>query len=281
MSSDEHPIVYSGEFYTAQDYCIYLIHLFSYLHVARDIAGKTVLDLGCNNGYGTDAIAGYAGRVIGLDVSPNAISDATRRFARPNVEFKLYDGKRIPFDDNTFDAIVSFQVIEHVYDVEGYLSQCRRVLKPGGKAIFTTPNADVRLDPGMAPWNPYHLTEYSGARLLEIVKCAFPETSVQGLFGRGDIAVTEMARCTRARAEARRRNQLSFVYRRRLKKIVKAMLPAKAVSHFRHPVGGEQAKRPFNVTELKRYRMEDLFYANENLETSLDLMAIAIKEQVL
>jgi len=101
-------------------------------------AGEYVLDLGCGGGKFTSWMlqAGYAAQ--GMDISSNALEMAKRN--NPDVTFELLapDGS-IPALDNTFAAVWCTEVIEHILDIHLFLSEVRRVLKPGGILILTTP----------------------------------------------------------------------------------------------------------------------------------------------
>jgi len=101
-------------------------------------AGEYVLDLGCGGGKFTSWMlqAGYTAQ--GMDISSNALEMAKRN--NPDVTFELLapDGS-IPALDNTFAAVWCTEVIEHILDIHLFLSEVRRVLKPGGILILTTP----------------------------------------------------------------------------------------------------------------------------------------------
>ncbi len=143
-----------------------LIHRKAYSRAAELARGREVLDLGCNNGAGTALIAQAARRVRGVDVSPRAIASARRKYRSSGIEFHRVDGAAPQFPDRSFDMVTSFQVIEHVLDVAAYLAEVRRVLRPAGIALLTTPNRVIRLDPGMKPWNRFHVTEYTASGLI-------------------------------------------------------------------------------------------------------------------
>ena len=122
------------------------MHRKAYEEAAATAKGQTVLDLGCNVGYGTAILASTAARAVGIDVSDQAIQEARSRF--PAAEFQVVDGMRLPFADGSFDLLTSMQVIEHIVDYDNYLSEIRRVLRPGGTAFFATPNSRLRLESG-------------------------------------------------------------------------------------------------------------------------------------
>src|SRR4051812_26003190 len=146
LHAKQHPMEFFDEFRTVEAYCLHLMHRAAYRHAAELVRPGQVLDLGCNNGYGSFEFSCHGHQVIGVDVSAEALNNARSRFKADNLEFRQVDGANLPFESDRFDLITSFQVIEHIVEMEPYLSEIRRVLKPGGLAIFTTPNAHIRLD---------------------------------------------------------------------------------------------------------------------------------------
>lgn len=76
--------------------------------------GKTVLDLGCGEGYGSAILAPAAYRVVAADYSLEAVAHARNKYARQNLAFVLCDAQRLPFRCDAFDALVSFEVIKQL-----------------------------------------------------------------------------------------------------------------------------------------------------------------------
>lgn len=94
---------------------------------------------------------------------------------------KFIAGNIPPFtnlDDNSFDYIVSFQVIEHIKDDVLFLKEIYRVLKPGGTAILTTPNRIKTLTR-----NPWHIREYTADELTQLAKTLFSNVEMKGISG--------------------------------------------------------------------------------------------------
>jgi ubiquinone/menaquinone biosynthesis C-methylase UbiE len=102
-------------------------------------AGDAVLDLGCGAGEFTGELARAQATPIGADVAEAALERA--RASHPELAFRLVpiDG-RLPFEDNAFDLVWASEVIEHVADTARWLSEVRRVLKPRGRLLLTTPS---------------------------------------------------------------------------------------------------------------------------------------------
>jgi SAM-dependent methyltransferase len=102
-------------------------------------AGDRVRDLGCGDGSFTAALAQAGAATVGADVAVAAVERATR--GHPELDFRLVaiDGA-LPFEDGTWDLIWASEVIEHVADTARWLSEVRRVLRPGGRLLVTTPS---------------------------------------------------------------------------------------------------------------------------------------------
>ena len=98
-----------------------------------------VLDLGCGAGDLTAELQSVAASVVGLDVAEAALRRARAR--HPGIPFVLaeLDGE-LPLPDNAFDVVWSSEVIEHVADTARWMSEARRVLRPGGRLLLTTPS---------------------------------------------------------------------------------------------------------------------------------------------
>ena len=137
---------------------IVAIHLKRYAFAEPWCRGKEVLDVACGVGYGTAHLAGTAARVVGGDLSEEAIAYAQGRYAAANVEFRVLDAAALPFPPGSFDAVCSFETIEHLPDREAYLGEVARVLRPAGVFLVSTPRADSTTE---RPDNPFHRIEYS------------------------------------------------------------------------------------------------------------------------
>ena len=193
LQAEEHPLIDDVKPpRTPEEHCLRLMHLKAYQEAAPYAVGRDVLDVGCNTGYGTVQLTGGARRVVGVDVSPRAIETARRRALHGVPEFKMTEGRDLPFADASFDLVTSFQVLEHVPDAPAMLSELRRVVRPGGVVILTTPNAAVRLYPGMQPWNRFHVREYVPAELDDLLNRQFTAVRIRGMFGTATLYETEI-----------------------------------------------------------------------------------------
>ncbi len=290
FQAEHHPLEGTNRFESLEQYCLYLMHLKAYEEVRSLAAGKMVLDLGCNNGWGTQVIAESARRVVGVDVSPIALEEARRSTSVANIEFCGVDGERLPFTDGEFDIVVSCQVIEHVADYGPYLGEIHRVLSPGGIAVFSTPNALIRLDPGMKPWFPFHVREFSGPELNELLRQWFPKVQVKGLFATKALYQVEYERVQRSRERARRRAKaLLPPYVETKAKVIdfaKSILPERLVREVQGLARRLTSGSATNAAEecapqpaaappwLSRYSTRDFHYTEVDIDEALDLLAI-------
>lgn len=161
----------------------YYLHLNRYRFASSFVKDKLCLDAGCGVGYGSAYLVRKgATKVIGGDKSEDALSYA-RNTAETSLngalEFKLLNATSLPFADNSFDAVVSFEVIEHVKDYERFLSEIHRVLRRGGKLILSTPNRETGAFMFKTDWK-YHAHEFSKEELLGLVDKYFASPAVYG-----------------------------------------------------------------------------------------------------
>ncbi len=221
LQAEEHALVNPDTFKTKEEYALHLIGKSAYNQATRLAKNKVVLDFGCNTGFGTEMISATAKRVVGVDVSERALGIAQNRYKHANIEFTRIDGETLPFNDHEFDMVVSFQVIEHIIDYSKYLAPICRVLKPDGFVLFTTPNSQIRLDPGMKPWNKFHVREFSHVELNTLLREYFPEVKVMGLDANEPLHSIELNRLLRT-LETARKNERSI-----LRSLAKRIVPEK------------------------------------------------------
>ena len=137
-------------------------HWHRYLWVEASTAGKAVLDVACGEGYGAALLARSAAHVTGIDRDADTIDYARETYARSNLDFVRGTAQEIPLaGTHLFDAVVSFETIEHLgeEDQRQFLDEIKRVLKPDGFAVFSTPNQTAYSD---VPdyHNPFHIKEF-------------------------------------------------------------------------------------------------------------------------
>ena len=155
-------------------------HEAAYVFAERLVAGLTALEIGCGEGYGTDRLASAASTIVGLDYDALTVAHALRTYPRPH--FVRGNLAALPVATNAVDAVVTLQVIEHVWDHPQFVRECRRVLRPDGLLLVTTPNR-LTFSPGLdVPLNPFHTKEFTAAELCSLlVACGFDVEAVHGL----------------------------------------------------------------------------------------------------
>jgi len=259
-------------FPSLEAYVSHLIHLKAYEETAQLVAGKAVLDVGCNVGYGLQVLASTAISVAGIDVSPQAVEAAQKRLGSV-ADIRLYNGVQSSFAPRSFDVVTSFQVIEHVSDYNAYCSEVIRVLRLGGMVLLTTPNARLRLDPGMKPWNEFHVREFNPSELKELLSTWFDVVEIRGLYGKDELYQIERNRGERARTEARSKSaRLRPTLRGAVKRVFPWLVPVR--NALRIWTKREQEEVRLARSEMARFSTQDLFYKTDSLDEALDLMAI-------
>ena len=151
-------------------------HLVAYKEAAKLIKGK-VLEIGSGEGYGIIELASIADKYIAVDKYPSYISTEIKE--ENDVTFIQSEVPPLKdIDSESVDFVVTFQVIEHIHNDKFFLKEIKRVLKPGGKMIMTTPNRLMSLT--RSPW---HIREYTPEEMYNIVKLFFSEIDLRGVFG--------------------------------------------------------------------------------------------------
>ncbi|MFH1425973.1 MAG: class I SAM-dependent methyltransferase [Candidatus Kerfeldbacteria bacterium] len=152
---------------------IYLDHLERYRFSAQYVKGRKVVDIACGTGYGTALIADRgATDITGIDISSESINYARKKYQRKNLRFLVGDAMNIPLADESADVIVSYETIEHVPDYGAFLAEVKRVLRPGGTLIISSPNRLITSpNKGLhdRPDNRYHNIEFTADEFQELM----------------------------------------------------------------------------------------------------------------
>jgi SAM-dependent methyltransferase len=135
------------------------VHAARYGFAGPYVADRSVLDIACGTGYGMAILRTRARAVVGVDADLDAVRAASRIDAGGPA--LVGDGTRLPFADGAFDAVTSFETLEHLGDRDRFLSELRRVLRPGGVCVLSTPNANYTEPVDGRPRNPFHVHEYT------------------------------------------------------------------------------------------------------------------------
>jgi SAM-dependent methyltransferase len=156
---------------------IVALHLKRYEFAFPWCRDREVLDAGCGVGYGAAFLARVARRVVGVDRDEQTIEYARERYGAPNVEFRVGDLLDLELPDASFDAVCSFETIEHVSDRDAYLREMRRVLRPGGAYLVSTPQVARTTE---APENPFHHVELAREDFEALLRRHFEEVELYG-----------------------------------------------------------------------------------------------------
>jgi 2-polyprenyl-3-methyl-5-hydroxy-6-metoxy-1,4-benzoquinol methylase len=145
-------------------------HIERYQFVTSKVSRLKVLDIACGSGYGSDLLAKQAEAVCGVDISAEAINYAKSMYRSEGLTFSVGSAEKLPFGDNTFDVVVSFETIEHLEAdfVSVFLSELVRVLKPGGKLFLSSPD-NRGLSLGFTSSNPFHVQEFRLDKISEVI----------------------------------------------------------------------------------------------------------------
>lgn len=150
-------------------------HMARYAFAARFVEGLDVMDVACGTGYGSALLfESGAARVTGVDISEEAVDYARVHYGREGITFVSDDAERLGFDSGCFDAVVSFETLEHIEDCRAFLRESSRVLKPEGVFIVSTPNG--RYDAK----NPFHRSYLSLPEFETLLREVFPEVRPYG-----------------------------------------------------------------------------------------------------
>lgn len=269
LHANEHESVKTQRFGSIQEYVLYSMHMSDYDRAERLAVGKDVLDVGCNNGYGTAVLARRCKTIVGIDVSPAAVEEAKSKYGSRNVTFRHVDGGELPFKDGSFDLVTSFQVIEHLQDYKKYFDEIRRVLRPAGALLLTTPNAFIRLRASAKPWNPFHVHEFRADELFRLIRAHFPFGTVVGQFATEKMYAIEYKRCTDLR------DAVAKAPRRSFRDVIKPLIPNSAMRFIRskRQLMRSSKSQLLSQKEMAAYSVKHVFYREGDLDSCLTLVA--------
>ncbi|WP_034278162.1 class I SAM-dependent methyltransferase [Haloechinothrix halophila] len=213
-------------------------------------ADARVLEAGCGEGYGAGLIAETAARVLALDYDTPSTEHIAARY--PQVDVARGNLAYLPVADGAIDVVANFQVIEHLWDQDGFLAECFRVLRPGGRLLCTTPNRLTFTPDSDTPLNPYHTRELAPDELADLLRDAgFDVELLHGLHhGAGVRALDERYGGSIIDAQLN---------------VVMGHLPGTAP-------WPEQL-----LADIDAIRPDDFDITGDDLDVSLDLVAVAVR----
>lgn len=239
-------------------------HLATYLYSISYINGeKRILDIGCSDGYGSFLIAKKAKETIALDIDRKTIEEAREKYKRKNLKFIRGDALSLIWR-NKFDVVVSFQVIEHLNDVDLYLTQIKKVLKKGGCFILSTPNRLLRLRKEEQPWNKFHVYEYEAGELEILLERFFSKVTMLGLQATPEIYEFEKKRLYFRRLIGK--FDILHIYER-----MPRVLTDWAFYQIKKIIGKRGKKIKKDVSP------KDFWISKDQIDDSLDIVAVCIK----
>lgn len=156
-----------------------LEHVHRYLAARELAAGKEVLDIASGEGYGAAMLAAVAGRVVGVDIDAGAVREAAAKYRAGNLIFRRGNATAIPLEDHSVDLVVSFETIEHVADQAAMMAEIKRVLRPDGLLVMSSPDRREYSDvPDFH--NAYHIRELYRHEFEHLLRSHFAHWKMTG-----------------------------------------------------------------------------------------------------
>ena len=155
-------------------------HLHRYAICLQFITGKSVLDIASGEGYGSALLAKFAESVIGVDIDAECVEYSKTEYSNyNNLKFLVGSCQSIPLPDKSIDVITSFETIEHHAQHEEMMQEIKRVLKPGGLLIISSPNRLTYSDePNYS--NPFHIKELYQDEFTDLLSRYFNHSKTYG-----------------------------------------------------------------------------------------------------
>lgn len=152
-------------------------HLHRYAIVTEYIRNKTILDIACGEGYGSNLMSQYASFIYGVDIDRVTIEHAKVKYEKDNLRFIEGSTSRIPMDEDSVDVVVSFETLEHHDEHVKMFEEIKRVLRPNGMLIISTPDkyyySDIRKYK-----NPYHIKELYKSDFIALINNFFTTAQI-------------------------------------------------------------------------------------------------------
>lgn len=147
-------------------------HLHRYA-IAKDyIKGKSVLDIASGEGYGSNLLSLDAASVIGVDIDPESVKNASKKYHKSNLEFIVGSADLIPVNSNSIDVVVSFETLEHHDKHQEMFLEIKRVLKKEGILIISTPDKLYYSDKRNFK-NEFHIKELYKNEFQDLISANF------------------------------------------------------------------------------------------------------------
>ncbi len=152
---------------------------FAYEYASEYVKNKITADIGCADGYGTQFLADYSKETTGVDYSVDTVKIANEKHKeKKNLKFISSSVPPLPFEDNSLEVLTAFQFIEHIENRLDFIKEVKRVLKPGGLFLCSTPNIKMSI-----ARNPFHVHEYTFDEMLKEAGSVFSNIELMGVQG--------------------------------------------------------------------------------------------------
>lgn len=145
------------------------LHRYSMLmDLAKD---KVVLDIASGEGYGSNLLSNVATFTYGVDIDEESIKHANTKYQKKNLIYKQGSADQIPLENASVDLVVSFETLEHHDKHEEMLFEIKRILKPGGVLVMSTPEKVIPEN------NPFHVKELTNKEFQDLIARHFKNHS--------------------------------------------------------------------------------------------------------
>jgi ubiquinone/menaquinone biosynthesis C-methylase UbiE len=152
-------------------------HLHRYAIASDYIKDRIVLDIASGEGYGSNIMSEKAKFVYGVDIDVSAVKKAKYKYKSANLEFLAGSATHIPLDDNSIDTVVSFETIEHHDAHSEMMNEIKRVLKPNGLLIISTPDK-LYYSEKRSFNNKFHVKELYKKDFMSLISTNFINTQL-------------------------------------------------------------------------------------------------------
>lgn len=150
-------------------------HLHRYMFAMKYCHGLVVVDIACGEGYGSAFLASVASSVIGVDIDSEAVKFASKKYIKSNLEYIVGTCSAIPVDSGSVDVLVSFETLEHHDQHVEMMLEVKRVLKPNGLLIISSPDKTYYSDQRNFK-NAFHVKELTSHQFEDLLRSHFKNT---------------------------------------------------------------------------------------------------------